>query len=189
MWWYYRIVIDRKPLVRHRFAVHFCIRMLDQIFQRFKSEVFGEAIRRQEKGGLFFVQELRKAIKAATTVSSGSQGSLLSIISDTKATTRSIVTRVGFSTAVDYIKYRLFGVKPAAGAFYPAMTTIPPLEKIKKWIEQSNLDIPVSNVFGVALSIKNKGREPLQHKSGGNILETVFNQKKERLQQILQGVS
>jgi hypothetical protein len=116
--------------------------MLEQVFIEFKKKIDAEAIRRQEKGGLALVQWLRVAIKNVTKVSSGSQGSLLSLTSNTKAESNSIRTQVGFSNAADYLKYRLFGVLPATGALYPAHTKMPPVALILKWVHKSGLSIP-----------------------------------------------
>lgn len=115
-------------------------------FEEIKADYHGkldpEIVRRVQRAGLLLVQELRKAIKLKTKVSSGAQGSLSGIVFDTKLEAGLTRLQIGLSAQADYLKYRLFGVAPAAGAYWPPHSKPPPVSAIEKWARQTGEEPP-----------------------------------------------
>jgi hypothetical protein len=118
-------------------------------------------------------------------------GSASGIVGEIKRAERLIELNVGFSKKNDYGKFLEFGVKPAAGAMFPAHRKMPPTKAIAKWIRKGRIPIPekfqtrksvIANrrrakkraaqkygsdavarfAFAIALTIKRKGRPALR---------------------------
>lgn len=69
-------------------------------------------------------------------------GSATSIVAELEVTEKYIRMLIGGSRSNDYLKFREFGVKPAAGAEYPAYRRIPPPSEIAKWLRRGRIPIP-----------------------------------------------
>lgn len=108
----------------------------------FRSKLDPEITRRVQRVGLMLVQELRKALKNVTRVSGGAQSSGGALTSDTKLEQNLVRLQMGLGASGDYLKYRLGGVAPAAGAVWPGFTKLPNLGAMLKWTKLSGLAVP-----------------------------------------------
>jgi hypothetical protein len=175
------------------------LRSLDEIRISAEQRARTDALKRVGRAALMLEQELKVAVARMTRVSMGQSGSIGSIVSSAEEIDGVAVGRVGLSSAHDYLKYRLGGIKPAPGAVWPAYTKLPPVDRLKLWVIKAGLVKPDpkkkyqsldararSIAFAIALKRKREGAPPMQL-NGAPLIETVINIHRERIKQILEG--
>lgn len=168
-------------------------------------EIDAALLQRAGRALFYLESKFRQAYLKEFHSSSGSRGAVGAITSSLQAAEAFLAGEIGVGDQGKHLAYREFGVKPAEGALYPAMTRIPPVRSIYDYLRLARFAIPqgfkdlaesrtedsekpwYSNdplmlwAFSKAQRIKREGVKPLR------VIERTARAHAKRLEEILDG--
>lgn len=114
----------------------FVLRMtnISEITIDYKKKIDIDLVQRVERSLIYLVQLIQKAYGEELKATHGSAGGIGGIVSNVIHRPGFVEGQIGFTKAADYMKFLEWGVKPAAGAEWPAMSKMPPVRSIYQWM-------------------------------------------------------